>query len=476
MYFERIFKMTYGIFYNGDDDSLNDIKLSQVEPLSSVYILDKLYNNPNCKEYAEIIFDNIIKIPLKVDDKVFINLVQKYSSVNDNDVIFYNNNEELTINNYNKIKLTDFENNGLSFHSDYIVFNNFEFGFSSSSAVNYIEENLKLHQCLFLRDMRNYGYKDNLHAALKIFNNKMIKNINNVYLVTIYLYNKYGITELTADIINEYALDDDLIDFINDIFDLMRSGKNSLIKMVFNPTGNGEIVPLAFVTLKDINNILESYDTENINIINSICSMFVNLNNVKRRNNISNIKHTTKSEFTKFINFVLDNNMLRLNNNIVPFVLQDFKTHRFDFDSKENINYNDIHLLIKFLSFSRRCLCINEKRIIASSEFVPILEIHIKDKLLLSLINSKYYIEEYCKYFNRIFDVKTIPNIHRSDIIIVKQRGVFSKDNKQILIDYIMNNREIMEKECKKLKIKGQDESREYRRYISIIQTIDEEI
>ena len=220
--------MTYGIFYNGDDDSLNDIELSQVEPLSSVYILDKLYNNPKCKGYAKIIFDNIAKIPLKVDDKVFTNLVQNYSSINDNNVIFYNNNnnEELTINNYNKIKLTDFEINKLSFHSDCIVFNKFEFGFSSSNVVNYIEKNLNLHQCLFLRDMRNYGYKDNLHAVLKIFNNKMITSISNVYLVTIYLYNKYGVTELTADIINEYTLVDDLINFINVSFDLMRSEKN----------------------------------------------------------------------------------------------------------------------------------------------------------------------------------------------------------------------------------------------------------
>lgn len=466
--------MTYGIFYNGDDDSLDDIELSQVEPLSSTYILDKLYNNPKCKEYAEIIFDNITKIPLKVDDKVFINLVQNYSSFNDNNVIFYNNNnEELTINNYNKIKLTDYKSNGLSFHSDYLVFNNFEFGFSYSNVVNYIERNLKPHQCLFLRDMRNYGYKDNLHAALKIFNNKIITCINNVFLVTIYLYNKYGITELTADIINEYTLEDDLINIINDSFDLIRSEKRLLIKMVFNPSGNGENVPLAFVTLKKINDMLETYDTKNINIINNICSLFIN--GAKRSsNNISNIKHTTKSEFTKFVNFTIDNNMLKLNNNIVPFVLQDFKTHSFDFDSKENISYNVIHLLIKFLSFSRRRLYSNDHRVIRSNEMMPIREIYIKDKLLLSLINSKYYIKEYCKYFNKILNVDKV--LHYNDLHILKKRGIFSEVNRQIIIDCVMYNRDNIEKECKKLKIKGQDDIIDYSKNISIITTIDEMI
>ena len=117
--------------------------------------------------------------------------------------------------------------------------------------------------------------------------------------------------------------------------------------MVFNPSGNGENAPLAFVTLKKINDMLETNDTENINIINNICSLFIN--GTKRS---IYIKHTTKSEFTKFINFTIDNNMLKLNNiNIFHFVLQDFKTHSFDFDSKENISYNDIHLLIKFFIF-----------------------------------------------------------------------------------------------------------------------------
>lgn len=468
--------MTYGIFYNGDDDSLNDIELSQVEPLSSVYILDKLYNNPKCREYAKIIFDNITKIPLKVDDKVFINLVQKYSSINDNDVVFYNNNEDLTINNYNKIELSYFDNNILFLHSDYLVINDYKFGFSSSNVVNYIERKLKLHQCLFLRDMRNYGYKDNLHAALKIFYNRLTTNMNNVYLVSIYLYNKYGITELTTDVINEYTLDDDLINIINDSFDLLRSGRNELIKMAFNPSLDGENVPLAFVTLEKINDILETYDVENINIINNICEIFINSNDTKNSNNISNIKHTTKSEFTKFINFTIDNNMLTLNNYIIPFVLQDFKTHSFDFDSKENINYNDIHLLIRFLSFSRRRhLYSNDHRVLRSDEMIPIKEIYIKDKLLLSLINSKYYIEEYCKYLNKIINVGKY--LQYSDLINIKESGIFSKVNKQIIIDCVMGIRDYIEKECKKLKIKGQDDdSSEYRRYISIIQTIDKMI
>ena len=52
-------------------------------------------------------------------------------------------------------------------------------------------------------------------------------------------------------------------------------------------------------------------------------------------------------------------------------------------------------------------------------KMIPIREIYINDKLLLALINSKYYIEDYCKYFNKILNVDKV--LHYNELNIIKK-------------------------------------------------------